>query len=101
MTAEGKVEFLGAEFECNTEGFAVGDSVLVKVAFEKVDLLDHEEDADVTGNVAVILYMGDHYHITVKTETGENVWVDTNDIWDKNDSVGVKILPKDIKLSKA
>ncbi|MBP5172730.1 MAG: ABC transporter ATP-binding protein [Bacteroidales bacterium] len=101
VTAEGKVEFLGAEFECNTEGFAVGDEVVVKVAFEKVDLLDHEEDADVTGNVAVILYMGDHYHITVKTETGENVWVDTNDIWDKNDSVGVKILPKDIKLSKA
>ena len=101
VTADGKVEFLGAEFECNTEGFAVGDEVVVKVAFEKVDLLDHEEDADVTGNVAVILYMGDHYHITVKTETGENVWVDTNDIWDKNDSVGVKILPKDIKLSKA
>ncbi|MBR1538546.1 MAG: TOBE domain-containing protein, partial [Bacteroidales bacterium] len=68
--------------------------------FEKVDLLDHEEGADLTGNVVFILYMGNHYHLTVKTETGENIWVDTNDIWDKGDFVGIKILPQDIQLSK-
>ena len=101
VTGEGKVEFLGAEFECNTEGFATGDKVTVTVAFDKVDLLDYEDEADVTGHVAFILYMGNHYHLTVKTASGENVWVDTNDIWDKNDSVGVRILPKDIVLTKA
>ena len=100
VTGEDKVEFLGAEFECNTEGFATGDKVTVTVAFDKVDLLDYEDEADVTGHVAFILYMGNHYHLTVKTASGENVWVDTNDIWDKNDSVGVKILPKDIVLTK-
>ena len=100
VTGEGKVEFLDAEFECNTEGFAAGDKVTVTVAFDKIDLLDYEDEADVTGHVAFILYMGDHYHLTVKTACGENVWVDTNDIWDKNDSVGVKILPKDIVLTK-
>ena len=47
-----------------------------------------------------ILYMGNHYHLTVKTECGENIWVDTNDIWDKGDFVGIKILPENIKLSK-
>ena len=101
VTGEGKVEFLGAEFECSTEGFATGDKVTVTVAFDKVDLLDYEDEADVTGHVAFILYMGNHYHLTVKTASGENVWVDTNDIWDKNDSVGVRILPKDIVLTKA
>ena len=44
--------------------------------------------------------MGDHYHLTIKTESGDKIWVDTNDIWDKNDFVGIKILPKDICLEK-
>ncbi|MBQ2521350.1 MAG: ABC transporter ATP-binding protein [Bacteroidales bacterium] len=101
VTGEGRVMFLDTEFECNTEGFAVDEAVTATVRFEKVDLLDHEEEADLTGNVVFILYKGDHYHLTVKTETGENIWVDTNDIWDKGDFVGIKILPADIKLVKA
>ncbi len=100
VTGAGKVTFLDTEFACDTEGFAEGDAVQATVSFEKVDLLDNEETADLTGHVAVILYMGDHYHLTVKTETGENIWVDTNDIWDKGDFVGIKILPEDIRLSK-
>ena len=101
VKGEGKVEFLDTEFTCNTEGFQDGDEVVATIHFEKVDLLDHEEDADLTGNVEFILYMGDHYHLTVKTDAGENIWVDTNDIWDKGDFVGIKILPEDIQLSKA
>ena len=101
VLGEGKVEFLDTEFDCDTSGFSEGEEVTATIRFEKVDLLDHEEGADLTGNVVFILYMGDHYHLTVKTETGENIWVDTNDIWDKGDFVGIKILPKDIKLSKA
>jgi len=101
VKGEGEVEFLGTVFECDTTGFETGDEVIVTVKFEDVDLLDHEEEADLTGNVDFILYMGDHYHLTIKTEEGEKIWVDTNDIWDKNDFVGVKILPKDIRLEKA
>ncbi|MCR4570748.1 MAG: ABC transporter ATP-binding protein [Bacteroidales bacterium] len=100
VTAEGTVEFLGAEFECDTKGFEVGEDVTVKVRFEKVDLLDHEDEAITTGHVEFILYMGNHYHLTIRTESGEKIWVDTNDIWDKNDFVGIKILPKDICLEK-
>ena len=100
VVGEGKVEFLGATFDCDTTGFEAGEEAVATIRFEKVDLLDHEDEADTTGNVVFILYMGDHYHLTVKTECGENIWVDTNDIWDKGDFVGIKILPKNIKLSK-
>ncbi len=100
VTGEGKVEFLGTTFACDTAGFESGDEVTATIRFEKVDLLDHEDEADTIGNVVFILYMGNHYHLTVKTECGENIWVDTNDIWDKGDFVGIKILPEDIKLSK-
>ena len=39
-------------------------------------------------------------HLTIRTESGEKIWVDTNDVWDKNDLVGINILPKDIALEK-
>ena len=97
---ETHVEFLGAEFECKQHGFEKGDTVTVTVPFEKVDLLDDAEEAALEGNVDFILYMGDHYHLTIKTENGDKIWVDTNDIWDKNDLVGIRIQPKDISLDK-
>ena len=100
VTGEGKVRFLDTDFECDTTGFEEGDEAIATIRFEKVDLLDNDEDADLTGNVVFILYMGNHYHLTVKTDAGENIWVDTNDIWDKGDFVGIKILPQDIQLSK-
>ncbi|MBR5702839.1 MAG: polyamine ABC transporter ATP-binding protein [Bacteroidales bacterium] len=100
VVEDGKVEFLDTVFECDTAGFKEGEDVLATIRFEKVDLLDNVDDSELTGNVVFILYMGDHYHLKVKTESGENIWVDTNDIWDKGDYVGIKILPKDIQLSK-
>ena len=101
VVGEGKVSFLGTEFACDTTGFAEGDEALATISFEKVELLDYENEADTTGNVVFILYMGNHYHLTIKTECGENIWVDTNDIWDKGDFVGIKIAPKNIELSKS
>ena len=100
VTGEGKAEFLGTTFECDTTGFETGEEAVATIRFEHVDLLDYEKEAETTGNVVFILYMGNHYHLTVKTECGENIWVDTNDIWDKGDFVGIKILPENIKLSK-
>ena len=98
---ETHVEFMDAEFECGPlSGYEPGENVTVEVAFGKIDLLDHQEDATVAGEVHFILYKGDHYHLTVVTEDGAHVFVDTNDIWDKGDLVGVNIAPKDIKISK-
>jgi spermidine/putrescine transport system ATP-binding protein len=52
-----------------------------------------------SGDVSFILYKGDHYHLTVLTDEDENIFVDTNDIWDDGDRVGITIPPKAIKLS--
>ena len=100
MKSSDTVEFLGGEFKCKDTGLAAGDEVTVTVDFSKVDLLDHDDEAVCSGNVAFILYKGDHYHLTIKAENGEKVWVDTDDIWDKNDLVGINILPKDIHITK-
>ena len=100
VSAQGEVTFLDTVFDCNTEGFEVGDKVKVDVAFEKVDLLDHKEDSDLRGFVSFILYKGDHYHLTITTEGGDKLYVNTNDVWDKLDTVGVNINAEDIRLTK-
>ena len=101
MVSEDKVKFLGAEWDCKPQkDIEAGDKVEVEVNFSKVDLIDHPEDGTLEGEVYFLLYKGDHYHLTVRTAHREYIWVDTNDIWDKGDLVGINIAPKDIKISK-
>ena len=105
-TFEGKlidethVEFLGCEFECapvDLQKVSLGD-VLVDVDFGKINLLDNAEDGMLTGEVKFILYKGNHYHLTVWSDWDENVFVDTNDVWDDGDRVGITIRPEDIRI---
>ena len=96
------VKFLDNVFECEqAASFSPDDKVKVEVAFSKVDLIDHPEDGMLSGLVHFLIYKGDHYHLTILTDDGYHIWVDTNDIWDKGDLVGINIAPKDIKIVKA
>ena len=100
VVGEGKVEMLGGEFECSTEGFEEGDEVLATVAFDKVELLDDLEEGVLDGDVHFILYKGDHYHLTIKVGDEGFLYVDTNDIWDKGDLVAINIAATDINLNR-
>ena len=64
------------------------------------DMIDNEEDGTLTGDVRFILYKGDHYHLTVSSDWGEDIFVDTNDVWDNGDHVGISILPESIKVTQ-
>ncbi len=98
---ETHVKFLGETFECvSTGGFETGEKVKVEVPFSKIDLIDHPEDGMLSGDVYFLLYKGDHYHLTIMTDDRDHIWVDTNDIWDKGDLVGINIAPQDIKIVK-
>ena len=99
LVDETHIDMLGARWEClPQEGFKAGDSVKVTVDFDKVDLLDHQEDGQIAGEVRFLLYKGNHYHLTIDIDGGGRLWVDTDDIWDKGDLVGINFAPKDIKL---
>jgi spermidine/putrescine transport system ATP-binding protein len=101
MVSENRVKFLGEEWECEPQtGLSEGQKVKVEVNFSKVELIDHPEDGTLAGEVHFLLYKGDHYHLTIRTEDRDDIWVDTNDIWDKGDLVGINIAPKDIKIIK-
>jgi spermidine/putrescine transport system ATP-binding protein len=98
---ESHVEFLGCSFECiAAKDYHSGEKVMVEVDFKDVNLLDNEEDGTLSGDVNFILYKGDHYHLTVTSDWGDDIYVDTNDVWDNGDCVGITIAPENIRLKK-
>ena len=65
------------------------------------DITDElEETAGAIGKIISIIYKGDHYQLIVRTEENEEDYVlDTEYLWNENDTVAVNI-PKDkIKLT--
>lgn len=93
------VEFLGTTFEClPLQGMENGDSVTIEVPFDKIQLQDNEDDGALVGEVKFILYKGDHYHLTVLSDWDENVFIDTNDVRDDGDRVGISIAPDNIRV---
>ncbi len=103
MLEDNKVLFLDEEWAVServASRFSPGDKVTVNVNFENVNLQDDEEDGVLTGEVHFILYKGDHYHLTIRTDDGDDIFVDTNDVWDDGDRVGIRIAPSYIRLNK-
>ena len=87
--------------ECRpVEGIPAGSPVTVEVDFDRVQLQDDADDGMLTGEVKFILYKGDHYHLTVWSDWDENVFVDTNDVWDDGDQVGITIPADAIRVRK-
>ena len=88
-------------FEClPQEGLESGDEVTVEFSFDAVELLDDMDEGTAAGTVSFILYKGNHYHLTITTDSGEDIFVNTNDVWDDGDMVGINIKPEAMKISK-
>lgn len=89
------VTFLGCEYPMDEKMKNVarnaGKGIVATVPCSAVELTDNEEDGTFTGDVSFILYKGDHYHLTVDTDWGEKLYVDTQDQWDLGDHVGIII----------
>lgn len=93
------VEMLGGKFECApVQEVQAGEKVCVEIDFGSVELTDDAEDGTVEGSIRFILYKGDRYHLTVRTEEGDNIYVDTHDVWEDLDEVGIKIAPQNIRI---
>jgi spermidine/putrescine transport system ATP-binding protein len=94
------VRFLGHLFKCpEAANYAAGNEVKVTVEFKNIVLQDNEEDGMIQGSVSFILYKGDHYHLIILTQENEHIFVDTNDIWDDDDRVGISIAPESIRIT--
>jgi len=99
MVSSSEVSIFGGTFECCDTGLEAGTAVTAEVDFNKIDIMDNQEDGVLYGEVHFILYKGNHYHITIKTDDGQFIYADTNDVWDKGDLVGINIRPVDLKIT--
>ena len=95
------VELLGETFECEeVKGIEPGAKVDVEFGFSAVELTDDPDDGVSWGTIRFILYKGDRYHLTVRTDEGDTIYVDTHDVWEDLDEVGIKIAPKSITVKE-
>ncbi len=121
ITKKNTVVFGDGEFECNLtqlypgsymdeEGYlitATGEKldltdtdVIVEVGLKEIEISDNAEEGGAQGHIVSIIYKGDHYQLIVRTEENEEDYVfDTEDLWNENDYVGVKIKPENIRLT--
>ena len=100
MSDDRHVEMLGGEFEClPQEGISSGDKVLVEVDFDKVELTDDKRDGVCEGDIRFILYKADHYQLSVRAVNRDYIYVDTQDVWEDRDIVGINIRPEDMRIS--
>ena len=108
LTGNGSIEFLGCEY---SEGIPADvqstinkaekeskENINICVDFDKIELFDNEEEGTFTGDICFILYKGDHYHLTIDTDWGEKIYVDTQDVWDLGDHVAITIPASGIRV---
>lgn len=80
-------------FKCSTAAqFAAGSRVKTSVGFDGLVVHDNEADGVIRGAISFILYKGNHYHLTIRTENNEHYFADTQDIWDVGDRVGISFV---------
>lgn len=95
---ETHVEILGGEFECPHTDLPEGSEVRVEIDFNAVDLQDDQEDGTLDGEVRLIYYKGNHYHLVIGTDEDELLYADTNDVWDDGDLVGINFIPAGMRI---
>ena len=121
ITKKNTVVFGDGEFDCDLtqlypashmdeEGYlvtAAGEKldltdvdVTVEVGLGDIEISDNADEGGARGHIVSIIYKGDHYQVIVRTEENEEDYVlDTEDLWNENDFVGVKIPPEKIRLA--
>ena len=121
ITKNGTVSMAGGEYPCdltqlftsakyNEEGVLVdhegkeievaGTEVLVTVPVSAMSMSDDENAGGVCGHIISLIYKGDHYKYTVRTETEDDFTIDDEWLWNENDYVSILINKKDIKLQR-
>ena len=114
------VVFAEGEFECDVtqlipkshldeEGYLIDEKgikydltdadVRVEVGLKDIEIIDNEEDGNVSGEIVSIIYKGDHYQVIIRTEAYDDFVADTEYTWNEFDKVSIKIPKKCIKLT--
>ena len=92
MDEDGYVVFKDKKYD-----FA-GAKLTLEVALDKLDFSDDTDYGQVTAKVISSIYHGDHYQVIARSEDEEDFILDTQDVYNVGDIVGIKINKEDIKI---
>ena len=120
ITKKNTVVFGDGEFECDVttlypgshldeEGYLItaegekldltDTDVSVEVGLTDIEISDNADEGGARGHIVSLIYKGDHYQYIVRTEENEEDYVfDSEDLWNENDYVSVKIKPENIHM---
>lgn len=120
ITKDNRVEFGDGIFDCDVtklypgshldeEGYLItakghkidltGAAVNVEIMPDAITMSDDENEGGVCGNIISLVYVGDHYRYTVRTENEEDYVFACDDLWNENDRVSLIIPADKIKLT--
>lgn len=74
--------------------------VVAEIALDKIDVVDDisSDECQVVGQIVDSIYVGDHYRYIVRTENEEDFVFTSQYSYNLNDTIGLKVNAKDIKL---
>lgn len=119
VTKNNKVELAGSEIEVDLtkllkgskmeDGYLIGKNgvkydledakLTLEVGLDKFDFSDDTEYGQFKGEIISSIYKGDHYQVIARTEDEEDFILDTPDLWNIGDFVGIKVNSSDIKIT--
>lgn len=98
MLDDFKVRVEGVTLQCLDKGFKVNEAVDVVIRPEDVDIVPAERGL-ITGEVTNVTFLGVHYEIIVDVN-GFKWMIQTTDVQEVGDKVGLLIEPDDIHIMK-
>lgn len=120
ITKHNTVEFGDGEFACDVtklypgshldeEGYLItakgnkldltGVEVTAEVGLNDIKMSDDPDEGNVRGEIISLVYIGDHYRYTVRTENEEDYVFACDDLWNENDKVSLIIPADKIRLT--
>ena len=73
--------------------------VIASINLTDVEICENEEEGMVPGVIVSVIYKGDHYQVTVRTEDEEDFVVETEYTYNETDRVSINIAKEKISLS--
>ncbi len=95
------VSFSKGKFECSAaSNFMRGDKVIMRIPFDKVQLVRGESSGTISATITDRVYKGTHYRITMWTSDDHEIVANTTGEWGVGESVGIRVNPEDITLER-
>jgi spermidine/putrescine transport system ATP-binding protein len=81
------------------ESYDLNDvDVIATIGLDDVVIFDNPDEGEVNGEIILVLFLGDHYRITIRTEDEEDFVANTPYQWNEGDLISLSVEPSKIEL---